>query len=37
LSLMKVGVCLSMYFSAVSIRLALQGLAGDTVKRLIKT
>lgn len=36
LSLMKVGVCLSMYLSALTARLALNGMTSDTIKRFVK-
>lgn len=36
LALMKVGSCISMVFSAIVIRLTVQGLSSDTVKRFVK-
>ena len=33
--LMKVGVCVSMLIAALTARLALQGLTGGTLKRLV--
>jgi hypothetical protein len=36
LSLMKVGTCISLVFSAVLIRLSLSGLTGDTMKKWVK-
>jgi hypothetical protein len=36
LSLMKVGVCISMLTSAIIVRLTLNGLSSDTVKQFVK-
>lgn len=36
LGLMKVGSCVSMVFSAMLIRLTIQGLTGSTFKRWVK-
>ena len=36
LSLMRVGSCISMVFSALLVRLALQGMQSDTVKSWVK-
>jgi len=36
LSMMKVGTCVSMIFSAILIRLTIQGLTGATFKRWVK-
>ena len=36
LALMKVGMCISMVASAIAIRLGLNGLTSDTVKRWVK-
>ena len=36
LALMKVGMCISMVASAIAIRLGLNGLSSDTVKRWVK-
>lgn len=36
LSLMKVGSCISMVFSAILVRLSLNGLNNDTVKQWVK-
>jgi len=37
LSLMQVGSCISMVFSAMVIRLAIQGMSGASFKRWVKT
>lgn len=37
LGLMKVGSCVSMLFSAMVIRMTIQGLTGSTFKRWVKT
>lgn len=36
LSLMKVGVCVSMVASAIAVRMGLNGLTGGTFKRWVK-
>lgn len=36
LALMKVGMCISMMSSAIAIRMGLNGLSSDTVKRWVK-
>jgi NO-binding membrane sensor protein with MHYT domain len=36
LALMRVGQCVSMVFSAITVRLAIQGLGSDAVKRFVK-
>lgn len=36
LSLMKVGSCISMVFSAITVRMTIQGMTGDTMKSWVK-
>lgn len=36
MSLMKIGVCISMVSSAIAVRLGLNGMSGGTFKRWIK-
>jgi hypothetical protein len=37
LSLMRVGTCISMVFSAFAIRMGIQGMTGAKFKRFVKT
>jgi hypothetical protein len=37
MALLKVGECISMVFSAITVKLTLDGLTGGTIKRWIKT